>query len=846
MPVNKYAVFLRSIKGKIIIASAIACFALLLAWGISRVAFKQMLSAVEKISAPNDKLRLVNDLTHKVARLDQLQKSEMLNNPENYISFFKETKKLLLTIDTLQQLYAGDPAQVKRINSLKKLLTDRDKLFINYLKVREGLVNNKDFSSQVKQLNSLVNKSAQQNDSTVTTTEKKTSTTTIYPADTKDSIKDSRGFFSKLFGKKKPTPQSTAYKVVDTEFNVKHDTLARAMQDSIIQGMSESMRNLEKGQLRRSALFVNRENTLNRANNKLIRRILIILRQVQTEAVAQIELNNSAAKHVVNTSISRISIIILVFFVFTIVLMYLILADIARSNRYRKELELARDEAEYHGQAKHRFLSNMSHEIRTPLQSIIGYADLIRKQEHPRKQDIDAIYHSSGHLMQIVNEVLDYNRIISGKFTFTNQVFSMGQLLDEVVSVLSFQAAKKAILLVKDYHIPDLEYIDGDPFRLKQVLYNIIGNALKFTNEGEVRLSVLHNQDRDYLRYTFKVTDTGIGMTEKDLTRIFNEFEQVDNPLSNQVNGTGLGLTISKALIETQGGSIDVKSKPGQGSSFTFGLSYKKAAMPVAEPDKQPDVLAPAAHYDKVWIIDDDKFILDLCSTIFDNNHIPHKCFNSPAELLNTPFDSKVKFILMDIRMPEMNGTELCGLLRKQIPADVMIYALTAQVMPGERETVLNQGFDGLLMKPFKEQDLLMLITPKATHMESMPVVELDISKIEKMTFGDKRQLTKILKRFTEDCIDDIAELRLSMGNHETEKVSLLTHRIAGRTAQIGAGELAAEFRMIEMELLNNEDALNNKFNDIILLTEKLQNLVKQIRAAYLNDELLEVIDSES
>ena len=303
---DKHTFFIQSIRGKIIIASVLACFTLLLAWGISKFAFKQMLNAVEKISAPNDKLRLVNELTHKVAQLDQVQKSEMLDNPANYYNLFKETKKLLVTIDTLQTLFADDEKQVKHINSLKKLLIKRDKLFINYLKVREGLVNNKTFSTQVKMLNDLVNKSARQNDSTVTTTEKNTQTTTIIPEE-KDSTKQSRGFFSKLFGKKKQPVQSPSYKVVQVEINTKQDTLAVAKQDSILKGMSQTMSRLEKSQVRRSAQFVDKEAVLNKANNRLIRRILSILKQVEAEAVQQVEINNSAAKNEVNTSVIRIS-----------------------------------------------------------------------------------------------------------------------------------------------------------------------------------------------------------------------------------------------------------------------------------------------------------------------------------------------------------------------------------------------------------------------------------------------------------------------------------------------------------------------------------------------------------
>lgn len=830
---DRFTFFIRSIRGKIIIASVFACLTLLLAWGVSKVAFKRMLTAVETISAPNDKLRLVNELTHKVAQLDQLQKSEMLNNPANYYSVFSGTKKLLLIIDSLKTLFADNNKQVKRLNSLKKLLTDRDKLFINYLKVREGLVNNKSFANQVKVLNDLVNKSARQNDSTVTTTEK-TLTTTIVPAESADSAKKSRGFFSKLFGKKRQKKQGPPMHVTNVEINTRHDTLAVAKQDSILKGMHRTMHSLEANQLQRSALFVNREASLNKANNKLIKRILVILKQVEAEAVSRTASNNTAAKNVVKSSVNLISYLILAFFVLTISMLYFILRDIRRINHYRKDLEIARDEAEYHGQAKHRFLSNMSHEIRTPLQSIMGYAELMKQQDNPRKSDIDAIYRSSEHLMQIVNEVLDYNRIISGKFTIIAQVFNMADLLNEVESVMRLHAVTKSIQLVSDHDTPVDAYVEGDAFRLKQILYNLLGNAIKFTEKGEVKLSVGFTKTGNFLDYVFAVSDTGIGLSEKDISRIFEEFEQVPEPGSNYLKGTGLGLTISKALIEAQGGTINVKSVLGQGSSFTFNIKYKTAVGHVTELNGQPDK-PDVQRNGKVWVIDDDHFILDLCSSIFERNGILHRSFNTPMEVLNTVFDPAVKYIFLDIRMPEVSGTEICKVLRESIPSDVKIYALTAQALPGESDSILSQGFNGLLMKPFKERELLSLVMQPDDKARA-PEIKLDISRVEKMTFGDKRQLNKILKRFTEDCIDDIAELRLSMENHDNDKLALLVHRIAGRTAQIGAVEVAEDFREAEIGLAGNSFSANEKKEMIIMLTGKLQGLVKQVRTIYLGD----------
>ena len=818
--------FIRSVKGKIIIAAILACFALFMAWSTSKDAFTAMLNAFSNVSAPNEKLRLVNDLSRGIARIDQVQKARLLNNPDKYYGF-NDSKKLILKIDTLQTLYPIKSTQVLRLNTLRKLLQDRDRLFANYVKVREGLIDNKSFSTQVESLNDIVDKSAQQTDSMVTTTEKKTSTTTVYPAAiAADDKKDNRSFFNKLFGKKKAKDTDTTskpFQIVAEELNVKHDTLAKAIQDSLLKGLGQTMKDLEKIQKRKSALFVNRETVLTRSSANIIRQIVTILKKVETEVVVQTELNNQAAKSMVHSSIKRISIIMLAFVILTVLLVYFILRDISRINKYRKELEVAKDEAEYHALAKHRFLSNMSHEIRTPLQSIIGYAEMISQQEYPQKKDIEAIYRSSGHLMQIVNEVLDYNRIISGKFSFASQPFDMLTLLDEVIFVMRLEADKKGIDLETDYDNTVPAFVTGDPFRLKQILFNLLGNAIKFTQQGGVILTVRAEQVDEQVQYHFDVTDTGIGLATADIERIFNEFEQAGDEKQTKA-GTGLGLPITKELIESQGGNITVKSKPGKGSSFSFGLQFAKAQQEVK-------TIIPATNAasglttGKVWIIDDDTFILELCSRIFDKNKIAYRCFTSPHEILNTPWDAAVKYLLLDIRMPEMSGMELCRLLRKQVPADVKIYALTAQALPGERESVLAQGFNGLLMKPFRESELAALIKDNPDVDGKNSVSQINIKAIEKMTMGDPEQTAKVLARFAIDSTNDVEELKAGLAAENIEKVLLLTHRIAGRTAQAGARELAESFRLAEMELNRDKKLTATRVEHILALAQKLYTL---------------------
>ncbi|MDN3587250.1 ATP-binding protein [Pedobacter aquatilis] len=817
--------FLRAIKSKVIIGFLFACFALLLAWGISKFAFTRMLSTVEQISAPNDRLRLVNELSHKIARLDQLQRDEAFNKQGDY-SFLKESRKLRATLDTLKGLYDGDSLQLARIKSIKNLLSDRDKQFVDYLKVRETLVNTKSFSDEVKKLNELVVKRSVQTDSAILTTETTTSTTTVAP----EEEQKSRGFLSKLFGKKK----SDVYKIINEEFKVKRDTLNAKAEDSIMKSMTGSLKNIELEQRQKSQKFLKREADLSNASNALTSKMLQILREVEGQAVTQIDLNGIQARQVVNDGITQITVIIIAFFLLTVILLYFILTDITKSNRYRKELEQAKDEAEYHGKAKQRFLSNMSHEIRTPLQSILGYAELIAQQDNPKKKDVDAIYQSSIHLLQIVNEVLDYNRIISGEFSFNNQVFDFRKILDEVTSVMRPLAEQKSLQLNTSLDISNIEFVRGDAFRLKQILFNLIGNAVKFTLKGEINLSVSCKRKGNNLHFHFTIQDTGIGFEESDISKIFNEFEQIESPEKYAINqiGTGLGLPIVKSLIEAQGGRIHVKSKPSVGTTFNIYLTYGYTEEHVND-------ALDLEHYAIVnpgmlWIIDDDKLILDLCGLIFGKNKIPYKSFNRVSDILKEEIPEDLKYVLIDMRMPEMTGIELCHLLRKKLPASVKFYAITAQVLPEEREMVLSDGFDGLIMKPFQAVDLLAIFDKTEIVVEE---TEFDFSSIEKMTFGDQQMLEKILNRFKLDCINDSQELTLYLKENNQDKSRLIVHRLAGRTAQMGAKTLATSFRELELEIAN--DGLDEgRVKQIMIQLKKLESLIAVIE----NMEQLEKI----
>ncbi|SKB34742.1 Signal transduction histidine kinase [Parapedobacter luteus] len=819
-----------SVRRKVIFVFVTCAVALTLAWVISRVAFTEMMDTVENITTPDPKLEMVSAISRDIMRLDQMQRAQAFGGNTSYKSFSKESAAIVSSLDSLKQLYAGSDVQQSRIDSIKTLLRQRDRLFNAYVSVREKVVDSREFLEQLQSLSDVIYEPSP--DSTIVTTERKRRTTTIAGDTSAISVpmdNDDRGFLGRLFGRKRqeqpPLPVVEERRMVEEELETIIDTIRAVQHDSTLARIDSAVQRFQMLQQQQRELFVSREKDLTIASNTLISNMLSILHSVENEAMQQMEVDNQQARAVVSDSVWRISAIILAFFIITAIMVYLILGDIRRNNAYRVALEAAKEEAEYHAAAKQRFLANMSHELRTPLQSIIGYAEQLKDGRQADDVKIDAIYQSSEHLLQIVNEILDYSRITSGKIVLNEKPFAVEGLVNSVVSVMKTQAQAKGLVLEFNTRILGSGQVTGDAFRIKQILFNLLSNAIKFTERGKVTLNVSTAVYNEKTEFNMVVKDTGKGIPPEDLDRIFNDFEQSENANSGVHFGSGLGLSIVKAICESMGGDIRVESKKGFGSVFKVNLPLKTAA--VTAPEKP----VPEAHTARkqvdggVWIIDDDRLILGLCQNILDKYHIPYRCFLSPRDVLAAEWDPQVKTVLMDIRMPEMDGTQLNRKLRRKITTTgVNIYACTAQVLPEEQEQILAQGFDGLLLKPFKEADLLHLLGV------SQPIqpngANGEITSIQRFSPDDEVQTHNIIALYTRDTTSDIAALNEYYRAHDLENVELLLHRIAGRTAQIGAEKIAFLLRKMEIDARSGDLPQETELRRTLLqLDELMQQL---------------------
>ncbi|MDP8913556.1 MAG: ATP-binding protein, partial [Pseudomonadota bacterium] len=354
--------------------------------------------------------------------------------------------------------------------------------------------------------------------------------------------------------------------------------------------------------------------------------------------------------------------------------------------------------------ARGEFLAAMSHEIRTPMTGVLGVVDLLEAEKLTAKQEryVESIRASGRHLLNIINDILDFSRIETGKIELENVDFSLPIVLERVRSLLNPLAMERGIELHFELGEHSPPVVKGDPTRLKQVLLNLAGNAIKFTAEGRVVVAVSYQRLDQGLRFRFEVRDTGIGVPLEAQATLFNAFTQADHSTKRQYGGTGLGLAISKRLVDAMGGEIGVESEPGTGSVFWFEVPFEEGdAIQLPRPGAAPE--APIAPR-RVLVAEDVELNRDIIRTVLERDgHDVVFAWNGrqAVELARQfPFD----LVLMDVQMPLMDGVEATRQIR-QLPgpaADTPIIALTANVMATEQEKCIEAGMNEVLMKPIE------------------------------------------------------------------------------------------------------------------------------------------------
>ena len=509
-----------------------------------------------------------------------------------------------------------------------------------------------------------------------------------------------------------------------------------------------------------------------------------------------------------------------------------------------EEMQKSKVLAEESAKSKSDFVANMSHELRTPLGIILGFTDLLKKTDlsAQQKEYLGAINSSGNSLLSIINDILDLSKLDAGKFIIESIPFNVSDLLHSVQAMFHSKATEKNLEFICKVDDDVNRHLSGDPMRLTQILINLIGNALKFTEKGGVYISCgIKEKQENNLILQFSIKDTGIGITEDKIINIFERFTQADTNITRKYGGTGLGLAITKQLIELQGGNISLQSGSMNGAEFIFTLPYaisdgEHAAIIYKE---TPDVL-DFGEVKKILVVDDNIFNQKLATNILQNNGFTVTVAENGGAAIDILKDEAFDIILMDIQMPVMDGYKATQMIREELQITIPVIAMTAHALAGEKEKCILSGMNDYLSKPFKEKELLLKISTWAKPVDNKVAAEteqsmLSLSFLAAQTKNNKEFIKEMINIFVKQNPLEISEMQNAINNKDFEQVYKTAHLIRNSIFYFGLSKAIGN-SLSEIERLAKAEVNTNEIEENFALVRDVCNkAVEELKSIDLN-----------
>lgn len=752
--------------------------------------------------------------THQI--VTQLYEAEIIGQTlrigrlNEYPKYKRAMKEASALIDSLQQLLT-DTLQQMRLDTVRSLLRNKEQ---NMVLVLEAMKQSPTDELYRQQLDSLI----MQQDSILSSTHVRRRAVTHRNSYTIHH--KPKKFFRRLADVFSPgKPDSTqvdniiqeeytdtideAYNPVDTIA-----TMLTSIQHKVFQTRQESMRTLDA-----------RINQLRIAGGRVSQRVNQLLDNIEDDEQKAMEVRIAHEQDIRQQAAWTMATIAILAVLLVLIFFTIIWRDITRSNHYRKELEKAKLYAENLLVAREKLMLTITHDIKAPAGSIIGYIDLLIRLVQDRRQQfyLHNMKSSANHLLDLITSLLDYHRLEAGKMDIHPVTFNPHELFESIYTSFLPGAEKKQLTLNFEENIPRTLNLEGDPFRIRQIAENLISNALKFTSQGSITIQVDYEQNR----FTFRVEDTGCGMSIQEQQRVFQAFTRLQSAQGQE--GFGLGLSITKKLVELLNGEITIESAPGKGSMFQVVLFLPKVTK---APITQVETLSDDKKQWRILLIDDDRIQLNLTEVmIYDLfNHAQHnippviKCCTQPEELFKLIASETFDIVFTDIQMPAMNGFELLQKLRsldvpqaKNIPA----IAITARSDMDETD-FCTQGFARCLHKPFNQTELLKIFK---THMQedwkgntvqtdsklSDTECTYNFSPLTAFSGDDPAAAHEILETFIGESTKNYERMKQALSNKDMADLCNVAHKMLPTFTMIEARKAIPALQWLEFHRGNTD-----------------------------------------
>lgn len=768
-----------------------------------------------------------------------------------FIRYLDEIIIVDQAIDSLKIKSISNTNQYLRILSVDSLITLKNLTFQNYFNLRRDVVKGSQ-SNYNTILNNYIN--------TYKSADKTISQTIREQVPPKEEKK--KKFFPKLWnsisGKKNKhdSTNKTLSKTIISDTSIAFT----AFSDTNFKKVKKHFNHFEEQQTKQRELLAERELMLVQADQDIMNEIRAILLLFEKEEISKAIQSTEKGQEVLNRLWFMAFILATAGLLTVIAFIFLIWKDLARSNYYRKQLEEARILAESLLKVKEQFLANISHEIRTPLTSIIGFSERLTSTniDNDQRKFIKYINSSSEHLLELINDLLDFSRINSGRIELESKIFNPALLFEQAFETLSSRAKSKDLQIIYRHDLPEMNAI-GDPLRLRQIFINLLSNSIKFTNEGSVTVQVKANfqQEQGTLLLQIRVADTGIGIPHDKLNLIFDEFTQVDPELTRKFGGSGLGLAITKKLVELMHGQIIVLSRPGRGTLFSIKLSLPATTKSV---ENKPTTLADGSQLSgiNILIAEDDETTQVLLTELLTNHAADVTITANGNEAFQAFIKAPLKYAILvtDIQMPVLSGPELVNkinnyCIENKIAPPITI-GLTAHASNNMTSKFLEKGFNFIIFKPFRQADILNAIKSIQTSSSNVIITNtgspntsleenktyegkelkeysLNFEAFKQFTGNDNEALRKVINSLLENIKNTHTEMHDAYTNSDIDRLGLLAHRLVPNIKLLGATPACNILRKLEYICKNS----NNKSEEITLTysiaSEELTDIMHEI-----------------